>query len=208
MSDIEFKEGVICYAIDHQWCLGDKIVDESGGVKSVDIDVLALMIDKADFKLNEPRTGDYIPKSELDTEQKYNDAVEVFKLFGFEMSAYSEQNYDRLKMREFECLGLCDAKLIAARNSLFERKRKITYNQLMVIGKLNLPMNERENTLVKVVKKPNPQSTASFIKLSDCEIDSESREKATKESKAYDLLKSMDIYYDEDQELWYKKGVI
>lgn len=36
----------------------------------------------------------------------------------------------------------------------------------------------------------------------------EGEEKDTKASKAYNLLKSMDIYYDEDLKLWYKKGFL
>jgi len=151
--NIEFKENAVCYANGRQWFFNDSVKPYQlvCNMHGTFLETLEGVLSFDDFQLNKPKQGDYLPKSELDTEKKYNDAVEVFRLFGFNLSTYSEQNYDRLKMREFEYLGLCDAKLIAARNSLFESKRKLTYNQLMAIGKLKRLMNERTSSAVSKV---------------------------------------------------------
>ncbi len=142
---IEWKEGAVCYAFNHQWCLGDKIGDGNGGVRSVDFDMLASMIGKTDFQLNTIKQGDYIPKSELDTEDKYNRAVEVFGLFGYkvpDLEFYSDLNEITNQ------LAIWDGEVVVSYNN----KRKLAFNQLMAIGELKRLMNERDNSEVKFGK--------------------------------------------------------
>ena len=203
---IEFKENAVCYANGKQWGLNkssfysNKPLASIGGFEFVSFEYI---LNRDDFQLNEIVTGDYLPKSELDTEQKYNDAVEELGLFGFELSTYSEQNYDRLKMREFECIGLCDAKLIAARNSLFERKRKLTYNQLMAIGKLKRLMNEHKSSAVSKVNLDIERAVKSTI---NAELDKPTTISANKYEReisdrqgnkavvdVYDVLKAFEV---------------
>ena len=75
MNNIEWKNGAVCYADGEQRYAASYI---SNKLMCGDLDIDHY----GDFQLNEPLIGDYIPKSELDIEQRYNDAVEVFGLFG------------------------------------------------------------------------------------------------------------------------------
>ena len=214
MSNIEWGKDDVCYADGLVWKASPHnsncvIWETNTGpyLKCRQIPY-SRIVKYEDFQLNEPRQGDYLQKSQLGTEQKYNAAVEVFGLFGFEFdpakSGYPS-DFKAIIINGIGChLYVSEFRFLRLGN-LFNSGRKISYSQLMAIGKLKRLMNEREDTLVKVVKKSDPQSTISFIRPSDCEIDSESKEKDTKASKAYNLLKSMDIYYDEDLKLWYKK---
>ncbi|QDP46632.1 MAG: hypothetical protein Tp1137MES00d2C23059491_51 [Prokaryotic dsDNA virus sp.] len=145
MNNIEWKEGAVCYADGEQRYAASYI---SNKLMCGDLDIGHY----GDFQLNEPRQGDYIPKSELDTEQKYNDAVEVFGLFGFNpylnydltVSGFCRHGNDKsrglvIKSTHIELIynETYDLELSA--------KRKLTYNQLMAIGKLKRLMNERDN---------------------------------------------------------------
>lgn len=144
MNNIEWKDGAVCYAGEYQR-------------KIIDGEMLRLMvgewvpysigasikdpIDFRDFQLNEPLIGDYLPKSELDTEQKYNDAVEVFGLFGCAWVESACEKYGAFR----------DGKILIWSDGLHQasdfhngKKRKLTYSQLMAIGKLKRLMNERE----------------------------------------------------------------
>lgn len=145
MNNIEWKNGAVCYADGEQRYAASYI---SNKLMCGDLDIGHY----GDFQLNEPRQGDYIPKSELDTEQKYNDAVEVFGLFGF--NPYLNFNMDIaefiLTAMDSGCglIADSDGDLVIDYNGELdksEKKRKITYNQLMAIGKLKRLMNERDN---------------------------------------------------------------
>ena len=132
MNNIKWEDGAVCFAAKKQW---NSILQHE------------VIIDLADFQLNEIRTGDCIPASELDTEQKYNDAVEVFELFGFdplydyeEFTADSESHYNTVIADDEYKIDLCDA-------SFGGCKRKITFSQLMAIGKLKRAMLERDSEL-------------------------------------------------------------
>lgn len=81
MSDINWNEESVCRAMMMQWkeYSNSKLISDHDTILPYDG-----IYDIKDFQLNEIRVGDFIPASELDTEQKYNDIVEVFGLFGAE----------------------------------------------------------------------------------------------------------------------------
>ncbi len=142
---IEWKGGAVCFAFGHQWSDGDKLPSEyGGGVVNAD---LVQFIKAKDFQLNTIKQGDYIEASELDTEQKYNDAVEVLGLFGWLFPAQAASDYENL---EDGVVVLCavDFELYQnARDIIGNRERKLTYPQLMAIGKLKRAMIERDETV-------------------------------------------------------------
>jgi len=140
MNNIEWKNGAVCYAGGCQWFdyQGDTLIDN---IKTIDGAYTSLhcnVIKEQDFQLNEPRIGDYIPKSELDTERKYNDAVEAFGLSGFDEWAGSS-GFGGLESYLYIDN---DGEVI---NGGVHKKRPLTYSQLMAIGKLKRLMNERNN---------------------------------------------------------------
>lgn len=137
----EFNDNAVCFAGGKQWfvwednkgtfiCEKNKVISRLLAIESDD-----------DFQLNEPRIGDYIEKSELDTEQKYNDVVEVFGLFGFYFKVGAVSDYCELIRSDL--LGCFDDGLWQASVGN-ESNRKLTYNQLMAIGKLKRLIDERE----------------------------------------------------------------
>lgn len=214
MKDIKWEDGADCYADGKQWSHFDNhlLTNDKWNLASREE-----IVQYPDFQLNEIRQGDCISASELDTEQKYNDAVEVFELFGVDCGDYAWFKYEASRYNKFVCE---DGELDSCVNKYGGCYRKITYSQLMAIGKLKRAMIGREDYLSKTknlcdldildyyssrILGSMSQPTASFIIPSDCGIDSESVDKDTKESKAYDLLKSMNISYDEEKEKWYKK---
>ena len=134
---IEFKDGAVCLAGGNQWSLNDGVSD----VLFNDLDAFHPfdeLLSASDFQLNEIRQGDYIEASELDTEQKYNDAVEVFGLFGFNPYR-NHKGYNKGK----EYLSLDDERFCYSSRGI---KRKLTYPQLMAIGKLKRAIIERDKS--------------------------------------------------------------
>lgn len=124
MNEIEWEDGKVCYAYGEQYA--DPIISSVLGAK--------------DFQLNEIRQGDYISASELDTEQKYNDAVEVFELFKYLKS--STLSYD--DVINLGGMMIDDQTTIHAETPTYPAiERKITYSQLMAIGKLKRAMIEK-----------------------------------------------------------------
>ena len=139
--DIEWEDGAACYA--------NGFHHIASGV--LDDDLLSHYLTFGDFQLNEPRIGDYIPKSELDTEQKYNDAVGELGLFGFVATHYCRSVNFHDENSEVIFLG---GGMVNGGKFVDEQcKRKITYNQLMAIGKLKRLMDERDK--VNTSEKPN-----------------------------------------------------
>lgn len=146
MSDINWKDGAVCFAYNKQWFHrnGDAdgvseadLVSESGGGVAGTI----LVIDRADFQLNEIRVGDFIPESEIDTEQKYNEVAEVFGLFGFEFKSYGVNHYNAFKIGEN--LACCDDGLFQTYDDTANCKRQLTYHQIIAIGKLKRMMLDK-----------------------------------------------------------------
>ena len=204
--DIAFKKGAVCYAGGYQWF-------SRSGVKGILFNhylhqrQLDELVTAEDFQLNTIKQGDCIESSCADTEQKYIDSVGVFDLFGFKPTrrhrGFSKASYNNLTVFND---GYC--------YSLHETPRKLTYNQLMAIGKLKRLMNEREDGLsghfIGLDKAIHPCDLDKIVFHSDNILEfntdiTEGEEEDTKASKSYNLLKSMDIYYDEDLKLWYKK---
>ncbi len=176
---IEFKEGVVCFADRQQWYFDNYF---SGCVNFSDV------------QLNNIEQGDYIPKSELDTVDKYNLAVEVFGLFGF---GDSKVNYNTLALYDF-CyiaknghVGGC-----TERHLLSISHRKLTYNQLMAIGELKRLMNGRET----ICGKPKSEFVEAIKRVNELESSNDG-----KSLQAYEILKSLDYEFDSEKGRWYRK---
>ena len=134
-SVIEWKEGAVCFAGGRQWHFNDsvkpyKLVNNMQGTR---LESYVGVINMPDFQLNTIKQRDSIKASELDTEQKYDDVVKEFELFGYERSV----GYNALGLYDF-CfiaknghIGGC-----SERHLLSVSHRKITFNQLMAIGEL------------------------------------------------------------------------
>ncbi|HEY7866532.1 MAG TPA: hypothetical protein VIC51_11080, partial [Psychromonas sp.] len=142
MNNIEWKEGAVCFANGKQFYAAD-----SGLLFSYD-DTVAMSCSKTlnydDFQLNEIRQGDYIQAQDLDTEQKYNDAVAVFGLFGFARNGKFALDYKGfMRHKNEDCLVCFDGILMGIKSTHLQCKRKTTYPQLMAIGKLKRAMIER-----------------------------------------------------------------
>ncbi len=124
MNNIKWEDGAVCFAnkIQHFYDGDMGIIEKYAHTYN-------------DFQLNEIRTGDYIEASELDTEHKYNDAVGVLGLFGF-ASLKDHKGYDK---HITSSLTLGDGFYCYSTNGA----RKLTYPQLMAIGKLKRAMIEK-----------------------------------------------------------------
>lgn len=85
--------------------------------------------------ITEIKVGDYIEKSELDTEQKYNDVVEVFEQWGFEWGDGATENYRYLN--DYDCLVICKDGLWQSSSDRY-KKRKLTYNDIMRLKKVDV----------------------------------------------------------------------
>ena len=144
MNNIEWKNGAVCYA-DGEQRYAASYISNKLMCGDLDIDYYG------EFQLNEPRQGDYMPKSELDTEQKYNDAVEVLGLFGISVHG---KGFNYLRPANTLLIIDSDWEFIGTGDGDSELERKITYSQLMAIGKLKRLMNERD----KVNTSENPNS--------------------------------------------------
>ena len=159
---IEFKENAVCYADGKQWFFNDSVKPYKlvCNMQGTSLETLRGVLNFDDFQLNEPRQGDYIPKSELDTERKYSDAVEVFGLSGFEFGGSAINEYHELENHDF---------LICYDDGLWQsgsdrwNKRLLNYNQLMAIGKLKRLMNKRKSTPVSKVNRDIDRAVKSKI---------------------------------------------
>ena len=196
MSDIEFKENAVCYAggeqykqnFNHENVTADLIglnVGHRGGCNYMDLDDA---VKCNDFQLNEPRQGDYIPKSELDTEQKYNDAVEVFGLFGFKR----ETCYATMLVYGGLVIDAPDS-FCSCTTECRDIIRKITYNQLMAIGKLKRLMNERDK--VNTSEKPNGSEFDNNLTFSANKYEREISDRQGNSAiiDVYDVLKAFEV---------------
>lgn len=149
MSDINWKDGAVCYANGEQWVLNEdaiynnKPIANEGGSDFVGFESI---MRRDDFQLNEIKVGDYLPKSELDTEQKYNDVVEVFGLFGFETNkdtlSYSELSAAATHYFTSKDYGIDSVSKIEAFKR-YCKGRQLTYSQIIAIGKLKRMMLDK-----------------------------------------------------------------
>jgi len=179
MSNIEWKNGAVCYA-DGEQRYSASYISNKLMCGDLDIDYYG------DFQLNEPRQGDYIPKSELGTEQKYNDAVEAFGLFGFDEWAGSS-GFGGLESYLYIDN---DGEVI---NGGVHKKRPLTYAQLMAIGKLKRLMNERDK--VKDSEKPNSSETDKNLTISANKYEREISDRQGNSAivDVYDVLKAFEV---------------
>lgn len=235
MSDINWNEGAVCYGDGRQWFVNtgyesDKfeLVNNDGTRK---YSLYGILNFPKNFQLNEIIAGNFIPASELDTEQKYNEVVEVFELFGFEFEikkcdfvGYSyiiDNEYSNLKVNS-------DGYLVSG----YSGNRKLTYHQIIAIGKLKRMMLERERSGGGYINEiPIPDNTTEFdaivssksvgigdyfsgrvgtAKALNIEINGKpvKPKRRNKSKQAYDILKSLDYEYDLVKQRWYKKQYI
>ena len=228
---IEFKKDAVCFANGKQWFIWEDDRDTFICEKNEKIRCLSALVNDSDFQLNEPRQGDYLPKSELDTEQKYNDAVEVFGLFGIKAFNLGRQSFERLQRESFWCLGVDSDNSFAAKNKSYKGVRKISLKQLMAIGKLKRLMDDR-NKQVKVDEflkavsddvaetarkmKPvffdlasNHETVSKHLTYADAIKNYSAKPKRRNKSKqAYEILESLDYEYDLVKQCWYRKEYI
>lgn len=217
---IEFREGAVCYANGRQWFFGDvvkpyKLVSNMFGPS---LESFQGVLDFDDFKLNEPREGWYIPKSELDTEGKYNKAVEVFGLFGFK--PYKDESFKNFNA-PWDNISVSNGR-IAQHGVGIKNPVKCTYDQLMAIGELKRKMVDKAKSFLQAVaddaantKFDTPKEIEGDFNI---EIDTASIERAeavvdknkrrNKSKQAYDILKSLGYEYDLVNQQWYKKQYI
>ncbi|WP_276755630.1 DUF6378 domain-containing protein [Pseudoalteromonas marina] len=177
MNNIKWKDEAVFYANGTQFregCGGFQRYNDTleSWQRTISGDELDKTLKSKGFQLNEMRIGDYIEASELDTEQKYNDAVEVFELFGFTESAVQPINYHLLKGCEYDFL-LLSVDVFNTSDYGLNLKRKITHPQLMAIGKLKRAMIERDsNKQVEQLNmesiEPRKQSKKSIDYLNEC----------------------------------------
>lgn len=139
---IDWKDGAVCFAGSKYWFPSESDKGNLVSCRGIKVEFKHL-IECQDFQLNEIREGDYIEASELDTEQKYNDAVEVFKLFGFEWDDSAYIHFEGFKQPLILRIGAFGIIQSAPRAKGI--LRKLTYPQLMAIGKLKRAMIERDN---------------------------------------------------------------
>mgnify|MGYP003121918715 CR=1 FL=1 len=190
---IEFEEGAVCYAVGHQWKEGDILPSDNGSAVKAH---LPTFLKSSDFKLNEPREGWYIPKSELDTEEKYNKAVEVFGLFNYIRKAghmQTKESFDN--WGEFITLEDGEAYVSDSIKKSHLKKIKCTFDQLMTIGELKLKMLEREKSAPEITPDLTPDLTPD-------------NRRRNKSKQAYYILNGLDYEYDLIKQQWFKKHYI
>lgn len=210
---IEFKEGTVCFAGGKCWYAIDdsykRLVDDS----AVSVDIETLM-KSPDFQLNTIKQGDYIEVSELDTEQKYNNAVDVFKLFWFDvLYTYDEFSYDT---RKYSRLIVIDGEVGTCSNTYSGVKRKLTYPQIMAIGELKrLKLLEIGRQFLFSIPPDHFLPKAGKYAVSDKELERSApkiapdltpdNQRRNKSKQAYDILNSLDYEYDLVKQQWYRK---
>lgn len=147
---IEFKEGAVCFADgEYHYHARKGFVEDSQGFETSFLNIM----NYSDFQLNTIKKGDCIEASEIDTEQKYNDAVGVIGLFGYKDCS----NYGGLEGR-YTLLVDLSGDVCTCSPRQHEAKRKLTYNQIMAIGELKNLEFERETLLSYGVYAPSKSS--------------------------------------------------
>ena len=147
MSNIVWKDEAVFYANNTQFRKNYQGFQRYNDTleswqRTIDGGELEETLSCGDFQLNEIRQGDYIEASELDTEQKYNDAVAVFGLFGFNhLYSFGEISELITNLTVDD-----DYKLHPKSTNNKDCVRKLTYPQLMAIGKLKRAMIERDKS--------------------------------------------------------------
>lgn len=171
MSDINWQNGAVCYGDGRQWFANtdyesDKfeLVNNDGSRK---YSLYGILNFPKDFQLNEIREGDFIPASELDTEQKYNDVVEVFRLSGFKRFDNASYAGTIKAKTDSSCLKVNPSGELIC--NWHKGDRQLTYNQIIAIGKLKRMMLEREKSAPKTTTDLTPDKQKSAVDyLNEC----------------------------------------
>lgn len=140
---IEWQDDEVCFADGQQWVVNKESNNLQYPLSNANSDASAAfdyVLRCDDFQPNTIKQGDYIASSELDN-KKYNDAVEVFGLFGFEFQDCGVSSYSNLN--NGDSLVCCDDGLWQSSSDRWN-KRKLTFNQLMIIGELKRLEIERD----------------------------------------------------------------
>ena len=137
MSDINWKDGAVCCANGKQLMamFSSSVLND---INHYDVSFESAL-NQHDFQLNELREGDFIPASEIDTEQKYNEVVEVFGLFGF-------KRFEDIKFKVFNSAYLAVDSYLDLSGMAKKKdncKRQLTYHQIIAIGKLKRMMLDK-----------------------------------------------------------------
>ena len=162
MNNIEWKEGAVCYAGREQYqiCQDGRLCGDYFGAYT---DNLEMLSNTDDFQLNELIECCYITKSELDTEEKYNTAVDELRLFATLSNREGNQSYEHFCSESFWCLGIDYDKSFAAKNKNYKGVREVSLKELIVLGKLKRLMNERESSAVSKVNLDIERAVRSTI---------------------------------------------
>lgn len=87
--------------------------------------------------ITEIKVGDYIEQNELDTEQKYNDVVAVFKSFG--VNRFDDASFSDSIVRVWDYLAVdYERELIETCSFYANQPRKLTYNDIMSLKKVDV----------------------------------------------------------------------
>lgn len=140
------------------------------------------------------KVGDYIEKSELDTEQKYNDVVGVFEQWGFSrdgehsLSYCNFMNHERENALVASNLVDFDCMLMGCDLDDEETKRKLTYSQVMSLNKVDVD----NCNIDKVVSD-------------ECFREDPTIKEISKLSKAVLAMESLGHEWDEEKGQWFRK---
>ena len=93
------------------------------------------VVEQENKMITEIKVGDYIEKSELDTEQKYNDVVEVFESFGIDCLDYKSFKDESPSLSLFV---ISDGYLDTCVETWKGKTRKLTYDQVMQLKKVDV----------------------------------------------------------------------
>lgn len=192
--DIEWKEGAVCFAYGNQvFAYSNRLQDSEGFLVSPSV-----ALEAKDFQLNTIKQGDYIEASELDNEQKYNDAVEVFGLFGFK--PYLNCNMDKPEFI-FTAFNEGEGLIVDSEGDLVidynedldksEKKRKLTYPQIMAIGELKRLINERVKSAPKIAPDLTPD--LGIVSSNKYEREITDRQGNSAVVDVYDVLKAFEV---------------
>lgn len=204
--NIEWKDDAVCYAKGRQWLSHTNTHLHDGGCHIISIQEA---LESTDFQLNIPREGDYLRKDELDSEGKYNGAVQVFGLFG--IVDPSENGY----LSTYDVTIIDNDKLVDQGYYTHHHnlcKRELTYNQLMTIGNIKRLLDEKESVKVNntICGKPKEDFVKAIERVNELESEGKVTNpnkniKRNKSKQAYDILQSLDYEYDLVEQRWYRK---
>jgi hypothetical protein len=150
MDEIKWGAGDVGFDGKDKWCSSGNLYQVASRCGCYFLSFIDL-VSSDSFQLNEILQGDFILAAELD-EQKYNDVLEVFGLFGYDRGCYGNWNFTAFDedvnamviVGRGGVLTQSANKILTANSEASYCKRKLTYEQIMTIGKLKRAMIERD----------------------------------------------------------------